>query len=120
MSYTLLARHRKVIYILWLIGTGVYETHLFVQDTVGLRSFAAGGKLLQINRRMEFVFASHSFDVWESWSLEGSLDVWESWSLALRFFCFPKKSLKKPIWVVQVIIEAQFPTLILTRYTTTV
>lgn len=28
----------------------------------------------QINRRMEFVFASHSFDVWESWSLEGSLD----------------------------------------------
>ncbi|XP_010457116.1 PREDICTED: C-terminal binding protein AN [Camelina sativa] len=44
------------------------------KDTVGLRSFAAGGKLLQINRRMEFVFASHSFDVWESWSLEGSLD----------------------------------------------
>lgn len=29
--------------------------------------------LLQINRRMEFVFASHSFDVWESWTLEGSL-----------------------------------------------
>ena len=27
----------------------------------------------QINRRMEFVFASHSFDVWESWMLEGSL-----------------------------------------------
>lgn len=75
---------------------------LVLQDTVGLRSFAAGGKLLQvpltlqsdtsidntkvllwklkvvvcvqINRRMEFVFASHSFDVWESWSLEGSLD----------------------------------------------
>ncbi|KAM5558203.1 hypothetical protein ABKV19_020094 [Rosa sericea] len=23
---------------------------------------------------MEFVFASHSFDVWESWMLEGSLD----------------------------------------------
>ncbi|CAG7908803.1 unnamed protein product [Brassica rapa] len=44
------------------------------KDTVGLRSFAAGGKLLQINRRLEFVFASHSFDVWESWSLEGSLD----------------------------------------------
>ncbi|XP_018436138.1 C-terminal binding protein AN [Raphanus sativus] len=44
------------------------------KDTVGLRSFAAGGKLLQINRRMEFVFASHSFDVWESWTLEGSLD----------------------------------------------
>ncbi|OAY62241.1 C-terminal binding protein AN isoform X1 [Manihot esculenta] len=44
------------------------------KDTVGLRSFAAGGKLLQINRRMEFVFASHSFDVWESWMLEGSLE----------------------------------------------
>ncbi|CAN8306490.1 unnamed protein product [Cochlearia groenlandica] len=44
------------------------------KDTVGVRSFAAGGKLLQINRRMEYVFASHSFDVWESWSLEGSLD----------------------------------------------
>lgn len=42
------------------------------KDTLGLRSFAAGGKLLQINRRMEFVFASHSFDVWESWMLEGS------------------------------------------------
>ncbi|KAL4186991.1 hypothetical protein AMTRI_Chr09g16620 [Amborella trichopoda] len=26
----------------------------------------------KINRRMEFVFASHSFDVWESWMLEGS------------------------------------------------
>ncbi|KAK4802005.1 hypothetical protein SAY86_000208 [Trapa natans] len=44
------------------------------KDTIGLRSFAAGGKLLQINRRTEFVFASHSFDVWESWMLEGSLD----------------------------------------------
>ncbi|KAL5727151.1 hypothetical protein ACHQM5_000377 [Ranunculus cassubicifolius] len=43
------------------------------KDTFGLRSFVAGGKLLQINRRMEFVFASHSFDVWESWVLEGSL-----------------------------------------------
>lgn len=42
------------------------------KDTIGLRSFAAGGKLLQINRRMEFVFASHSFDVWESWTMEGS------------------------------------------------
>lgn len=29
---------------------------------------------LQINRRMEFVFASHSFDVWESWTFEGSLE----------------------------------------------
>ncbi|KAG8663753.1 C-terminal binding protein AN isoform X2 [Manihot esculenta] len=28
----------------------------------------------KINRRMEFVFASHSFDVWESWMLEGSLE----------------------------------------------
>lgn len=44
------------------------------KETIGLRSFAAGGKLLQINRRMEFVFASHSFDVWESWTLEGSLE----------------------------------------------
>ncbi|KAJ0053473.1 hypothetical protein Pint_00488 [Pistacia integerrima] len=91
------------------------------KDIIGLRSFAAGGKLLQvnlyprkliffimfcpfvtslkwrahavillrvfvlgyrtqilltlqINRRMEFVFASHSFDVWESWTMEGSLD----------------------------------------------
>ncbi|KAK4769610.1 hypothetical protein SAY86_027760 [Trapa natans] len=44
------------------------------KDTIGLRSFAAGGKLLQINRRTEFVFASHSFDVWESWMLEGSFD----------------------------------------------
>ncbi|KAJ6971372.1 C-terminal binding protein AN-like [Populus alba x Populus x berolinensis] len=44
------------------------------KDTIGLRSLAAGGKLLQINRRMEFVFTSHSFDVWESWMLEGSLD----------------------------------------------
>ncbi|KAL6982066.1 hypothetical protein U1Q18_023682 [Sarracenia purpurea var. burkii] len=43
------------------------------KDTIGLRSFTAGGKLLQINRRMEFVFASHTFDVWESWTLEGSL-----------------------------------------------
>ncbi|XP_073526339.1 uncharacterized protein [Phyllobates terribilis] len=44
------------------------------KDTIGLRSFAAGGKLLQINRRMEFVFASHSFDVWESWTVEGPMD----------------------------------------------
>ncbi|KAJ0914356.1 putative D-isomer specific 2-hydroxyacid dehydrogenase, NAD-binding domain-containing protein [Helianthus annuus] len=44
------------------------------KETIGLRSFTAGGKLLQINRRMEFVFASHSFDVWESWTFEGSLD----------------------------------------------
>ncbi|KAK9279915.1 hypothetical protein L1049_013599 [Liquidambar formosana] len=44
------------------------------KDTIGLRSFSAGGKLLQINRRMELVFASHSFDVWESWTLEGPLE----------------------------------------------
>lgn len=42
------------------------------RDTLGLRSLAAGGKLLQINRRMEFIFASHNFDTWESWKLEGS------------------------------------------------
>ncbi|KAL3615671.1 hypothetical protein CASFOL_041332 [Castilleja foliolosa] len=44
------------------------------KDTIGFRSFTAGGKLLQINRRMEFVFASHSFDVWESWTFEGSME----------------------------------------------
>ncbi|KAK8478994.1 hypothetical protein V6N13_020853 [Hibiscus sabdariffa] len=44
------------------------------KDTIGLRSLAAGGKLLQINRRMEFVFASHSFDVWESWTVQGPLE----------------------------------------------
>ncbi|KAG8391875.1 hypothetical protein BUALT_Bualt01G0232400 [Buddleja alternifolia] len=44
------------------------------KDTIGFRSFTAGGKLLQINRRMELVFASHSFDVWESWTLEGPLE----------------------------------------------
>ncbi|KAK8711307.1 hypothetical protein V6N13_146591 [Hibiscus sabdariffa] len=44
------------------------------KDTIGLRSFAAGGKLLQINRRMEFVFASHSFDVWEGWTVQGPLE----------------------------------------------
>ncbi|KAL6513607.1 hypothetical protein OROGR_021093 [Orobanche gracilis] len=44
------------------------------KDTIGFRSFTAGGKLLQINRRMELVFASHSFDVWESWTFEGSLE----------------------------------------------
>lgn len=44
------------------------------KGTIGLRSLAAGGKLLQINRRMEFVFASHSFDLWESWSLKGPLE----------------------------------------------
>ncbi|XP_020573322.1 C-terminal binding protein AN isoform X2 [Phalaenopsis equestris] len=43
------------------------------KDMLGLRSFTAGGKLLQINRRMEFVFGSYNFDVWESWMLEGSL-----------------------------------------------
>ncbi|VAI24541.1 unnamed protein product [Triticum turgidum subsp. durum] len=45
------------------------------KDLMGLRSFVAGGKLLQINRKMEFVFASHSFDIWEGWVLEveGSL-----------------------------------------------
>ncbi|XP_047334301.1 C-terminal binding protein AN-like isoform X2 [Impatiens glandulifera] len=47
------------------------------KDTIGLRSFTAGGKLLQINRKMEFVFGSHSFEVWSSWTFEeggGSLE----------------------------------------------
>lgn len=43
------------------------------KDTMGLRSFVAGGKLLQANNKMELVFSSHSFDVCESWMLEGSL-----------------------------------------------
>eukprot|EP01018_Ginkgo_biloba_P013311 Gb_20927 [translate_table: standard] len=42
------------------------------KDRIGLRSLAAGGKLLQVNRRMELAFASHNFDAWESWILEGS------------------------------------------------
>ncbi|KAF8727931.1 hypothetical protein HU200_018499 [Digitaria exilis] len=43
------------------------------KDTIGLRSFVAGGKLLQANNKMDLVFANHSFDVCESWMLEGSL-----------------------------------------------
>ncbi|CAL9093070.1 unnamed protein product [Musa textilis] len=43
------------------------------KDILGLQSFAAGGKLLQINRKMEFVFANHSFDAWGSWTLQGSV-----------------------------------------------
>ncbi|KAF6995077.1 hypothetical protein CFC21_011645 [Triticum aestivum] len=43
------------------------------KDTMGLRSFVAGGKLLQVNKKAELVFANHAFDVWESWTLEGSL-----------------------------------------------
>ncbi|KAL5061875.1 hypothetical protein RYX36_023612 [Vicia faba] len=46
------------------------------KDTIGLRSLVAVGKLLQINRRMEFVFATHSFDVWENWTLESSIYEW--------------------------------------------
>lgn len=42
------------------------------KDRIGLRSLAAGGKLLQVNRRMELAFASHNFDAWENWILEGS------------------------------------------------
>ncbi|TVU31908.1 hypothetical protein EJB05_23613, partial [Eragrostis curvula] len=42
------------------------------KDTIGLRSFVAGGKLLQANK-MDLVFANYSFDVSESWMLEGSL-----------------------------------------------
>ncbi|CAN6306053.1 unnamed protein product [Urochloa humidicola] len=43
------------------------------KDTMGLRSFVAGGRLLQANNKMDFIFASYSFDVCESWMLEGSL-----------------------------------------------
>ncbi|CAN6284130.1 unnamed protein product [Urochloa humidicola] len=43
------------------------------KDTMGLRSFVTGGRLLQANNKMDFIFASHSFDVCESWMLEGSL-----------------------------------------------
>lgn len=43
------------------------------KDTMGLRSFVAGGRLLQVNKKMDLIFASHAFDVWESWTLEGSL-----------------------------------------------
>ncbi|CAM0956380.1 unnamed protein product [Alopecurus aequalis] len=43
------------------------------KDTMGLRSFVAGGRLLQVNKKTELVFANHAFDVWESWTLEGSL-----------------------------------------------
>lgn len=42
------------------------------KDHVGLRSLAGGGKLLQVNRKMELTFASHNFDAWESWIFEGS------------------------------------------------
>ncbi|KAK3153155.1 hypothetical protein QOZ80_2BG0168550 [Eleusine coracana subsp. coracana] len=42
------------------------------KDSMGLRSFVAGGKLLQANKT-DFVFTSYSFDVSESWMLEGSL-----------------------------------------------
>ncbi|XP_006662540.2 C-terminal binding protein AN-like [Oryza brachyantha] len=43
------------------------------KDTMGLRSFVAGGKLLQVNKNMDLVFVSYSFEVSESWTLEGSL-----------------------------------------------
>uniref|UniRef100_A0A0D6QWQ4 D-isomer specific 2-hydroxyacid dehydrogenase NAD-binding domain-containing protein n=1 Tax=Araucaria cunninghamii TaxID=56994 RepID=A0A0D6QWQ4_ARACU len=42
------------------------------KDRIGLRSLAAGGKLLQVNRKMDLAFASHNFDAWESWILEGT------------------------------------------------
>ncbi|KAH7438672.1 hypothetical protein KP509_04G025800 [Ceratopteris richardii] len=41
-------------------------------ERVGLRSLAAGGKLLQANKKLELVFVNHTFDIWESWILEGS------------------------------------------------
>ncbi|EFJ07708.1 hypothetical protein SELMODRAFT_928, partial [Selaginella moellendorffii] len=42
------------------------------RDRLGLRSLAAGGKLLQSNKKSELVFLNHNFDMWESWVLEGS------------------------------------------------
>ncbi|KAG0560583.1 hypothetical protein KC19_10G191300 [Ceratodon purpureus] len=41
------------------------------RDRIGLRSLAAGGKLLQANKKLELVFVNHTFDVWESWIVEG-------------------------------------------------
>ena len=41
-------------------------------DVQGVSSLSC--LMLQIIRKMEFVFASHNFDVWESWSLEGPLE----------------------------------------------
>jgi C-terminal binding protein len=41
------------------------------RDRIGLRSFAAGGKLLQANKKLELVFVNHAFDVWEGWFVEG-------------------------------------------------
>ncbi|KAI5075726.1 hypothetical protein GOP47_0009802 [Adiantum capillus-veneris] len=43
------------------------------RDRIGLRSLAAGGKLLQANKKLELVFVNHTFDVWESWMLEGTV-----------------------------------------------
>ncbi|KAJ7556820.1 hypothetical protein O6H91_05G100200 [Diphasiastrum complanatum] len=42
------------------------------KDRFGLRSLAAGGRLLQANKKSELSFSNHSVDVWESWMLEGS------------------------------------------------
>ncbi|CAM6085721.1 unnamed protein product [Calypogeia fissa] len=42
------------------------------RDRIGLRSLAAGGKLLQANKKLELVFVNHTFDVWESWIVEGA------------------------------------------------
>eukprot|EP00252_Welwitschia_mirabilis_P011888 TRINITY_DN26418_c0_g1_i2.p1 TRINITY_DN26418_c0_g1~~TRINITY_DN26418_c0_g1_i2.p1 ORF type:complete len:656 (-),score=116.72 TRINITY_DN26418_c0_g1_i2:227-2194(-) len=42
------------------------------KDRIGLRSLAAGGKLLQVNNRGELVFASHHFEAWDTWILEGA------------------------------------------------
>eukprot|EP00249_Psilotum_nudum_P023250 c28802_g1_i1 orf=906-2927(-) len=41
------------------------------REKIGLRSLAAGGKLLQANKKHELLFVNHTFDVWESWLLEG-------------------------------------------------
>lgn len=42
------------------------------RERIGLRSLAAGGKLLQANKKLELAFVNHTFDVWESWMLEGA------------------------------------------------
>lgn len=43
-----------------------------MQERIGLRSLAAGGKLLQANKKLELVFVNHTFDVWESWMVDGA------------------------------------------------
>ncbi|VAI24539.1 unnamed protein product [Triticum turgidum subsp. durum] len=78
------------------------------KDLMGLRSFVAGGKLLQINRKMEFVFASHSFDIWEGWVLEVEGSLLEGcklinsrnsllyWTCPLRYSQLRAKKMESP------------------------